>query len=68
MQKKRDVGIGTDEMIKIQMEITLGVKKEDSEVDMTDDYKSKMWDKIEAGIKRMPEGMILDIRPEIPSA
>ena len=64
--KRNIVEVGTDEMIQMQIEISLGVKKKDSKLDLSSKAMSDMYDEIEKNIKAMPKGMILDIRPEIP--
>lgn len=64
--KSNIVEVGTDEMIQMQIEISLGVKKKDSKLDLSSKAMSDMYDEIEKNIKAMPKGMILDIRPEIP--
>ncbi len=66
MAKNDIVEIGTDTMEIMQLEISAGISKKRSRLEMTPAL-SEFWDKVEKEIKAIKnKGMILDIRPEIP--
>ncbi len=61
------MALSGDQIERMVVEITLGMSKGESLIQMTTDA-SEMWDQLEAEIRELKaKGMIVDTAPEIPA-